>query len=57
MTDLVLAQLGYYSQQEFLNIVYKATGDERYDADKDKSRFSYEELLEKTFTLYFNDEI
>ena len=57
VTDLVLAQLGYYSQQEFLNIVYKATDDERYDADKDKSRFSYEELLEKTFTLYFNDEI
>ena len=57
VTDLVLAQLGYYSQQEFLNIVYKATDDERYDADKDKSRFSYEELLEKTFSLYFNDEI
>lgn len=57
VTDLILAQLGYYSQQEFLNIVYKATDDERYDADKDKSRFSYEELLEKTFTLYFNDEI
>lgn len=57
VTDLVLAQLGYYSQQEFLNIVYKATDDERYDADKDKSRFSYEELLEKTFTIYFNDEI
>ena len=57
VTDLVLAQLGYYSQQEFLNIVYKATDDERYDEDKDKSRFSYEELLEKTFTLYFNDEI
>ena len=57
VTDLVLAQLGYYSQEEFLNIVYKATDDERYDADKDKSRFSYEELLEKTFTLYFNDEI
>ena len=57
VTDIVLAQLGYYSQQEFLNIVYKATDDARYDADKDKSRFSYEELLEKTFTLYFNDEI
>ena len=57
LTDLVLAQLGYYTQDEILNIVYKATEDERYDADLDKSRFSYEELLGKTFTLYSCDDI
>lgn len=57
LSDLVLAQLGYYTQEEVLNIVYKATGDKRYDAGKDKTRFSYEELLDKTFTLYFNDDI
>lgn len=57
LSDLVLAQLGYYTQEEVLNIVYKATGDKRYDAGKDKIRFSYEELLDKTFTLYFNDDI
>ena len=57
LSDLVLAQLGYYTQEEVLNIVYKATDDKRYDAGKDKTRFSYEELLDKTFTLYFNDDI
>ena len=57
LTDLLLAQLGYYSQEEFFNIVYKATGDEKYDESLDKDHFSYDELLGKTFTWYPNDTI
>ncbi len=57
LSDILLAQLGYYSQDEFLNIVYKAVGDERYDATMDKSSFSYEELIGKTFVWYPNDVI
>lgn len=57
LTDLLLAQLGYYTQEEFLNICYRATDDEKYNKDLDKNRFTYEELLGKTFTYYPNDTI
>ena len=57
ISDILLAQLGYYTQEEFLNAIYKAAGDERYDESLDKPRISYEELLGKTFTFYPNDEI
>ena len=49
LTDLLLAQLGYYTQDEFLNIVYKATEDSEYDSSKDKFKFSYDELIGKEF--------
>ena len=57
LTDLLLAQLGYYTQDEFLNIVYKATDDPRYDPSLDKDNFSYDEILGKTFTWYPNDTV
>ena len=57
LNDLLLAQLGYYTQETFLNLVYKATGDAKYNPDLDKERFSYDELLNKTFTWYPNDNI
>ncbi len=57
LTDLLLAQLGYYSQDEFLNIAYKVGDDPDYDANLDKDRFSYQELLNKTFTWYDNDVV
>lgn len=57
ITDLLLGKLGYYTQNEFFNICYKATKDERYDPSLDKSQFKFEELLGKTFTYYPNDEI
>ena len=64
LNDLLLAQLGYYTQEEFLNLVYKVVEDEntpqadkKYNSDLDKSKFSYDELLNKTFTWYPNDLI
>lgn len=57
LTDLLLAQLGYYTQDEFLNIVYKVTDDPRYDPSLDKDNFSYDEILGKTFTWYPNDTV
>lgn len=57
LTDLLLAQLGYYTQEEFLNICYRATDDKKYDKTLDKDRFSYEELVGKTFTYYPNNTI
>ena len=57
LTDLLLAQLGYYSQEEFFNVVYKATDDPEYDVSKDKYKFSYDELIGKEFTWYPNDTV
>lgn len=64
LNDLILAQLGYYTQEQFINLVYKAVEDEdtpeadrKYNSELDKTRFSYDELLNKTFTWYPNDVV
>ena len=57
LTDLTLAQLGYYSQEEFLNMVYKSFDKEKYQEEKSKEEFTYEELLNKTFTWYPNNQV
>lgn len=57
LTDLLLAQLGYYSQDEFFNIVYRVTVSDRYDETLDKHQFAYDELIGKTFTWYPNNQI
>jgi len=58
LTDLLLAQLGYYSQEEFLNLVWEATEDEtKYKEELEKNRFSYEELIGKSFTYYPNNTV
>lgn len=61
LTDVMLAQLGYYTQDEFLNIAYKATEDTNpdngYDSELYKDHFSYEELLNKKYYYYANDDI
>ncbi len=62
LTDLTLAQIGYYTQEEFLNIAYRAVSGEGkpdvgYKPELDKMEFTYEELLGKTFTYYSNDVV
>ncbi len=63
LSDLLLARLGYYSEEEFYNLVYKVTTDEdgnpdkRYDPDLDLTELSYDELMKKTFTWYPNDSV
>lgn len=53
LTDLLLAEFGYYSQEEFLDLAY-ATKDDSIDF---KDRFTYDELLNKTFKYYPNDTV
>lgn len=55
LTDLLLAQLGYYTQEEFLDIIDDAIAGTHDSSNKD--RFSYDELLNKTFIYYPNDTI
>ena len=55
LQDVLLAELGYYTEDEFLNICWKETEDEKYNKDLDKTSFSYDELLDKKFYYYPND--
>ena len=55
LSDIFLASLGYYTQDEFLNLLYKSAESKDYNSIFDKERFSYSELLGKTFTYYPND--
>lgn len=69
LSDVLLAQLGYYSQDEFLHLVYKSAKnsdahydvsgmEEHYGSDSlNKDKFTYDELLGKKFTYYPNDAI
>ena len=62
LTDLLLARLGYYTQEEFMEIFHKASskdenGNYTYDEQLYREYFSYDELLNKTFTWYPTDTI
>ena len=57
LSDVLLARLGYYAEDEFLNIVYGATDNELYDEALSRDYFTNEELLGKTFTWYPNDTV
>lgn len=57
LTDILLGQLGYYTQEEFLQFVYKGDNDNRYDSEHDKRKFSYEEIINKEFYWYPNDTV
>ena len=57
LTDVLLTVMGYYTQDEFMNIAYRACKDGKYDASIDKKQFDYSELLGKTLTYYPNDTV
>ena len=63
LTDLLLAQLGYYTQEEFLNMVFKSVPEEDgspnkyYDLSLEKTKFSYDDLVGKKFVWYPNDDL
>ena len=57
LSDLTLAQYGYYSQKEFFNIIYKAIENGGFDESLSKDRFSYDELMNKKFVWYSNDDV
>lgn len=51
INDLVLAELGYYTQEEFLDLAINM------GSDSNKLRFSYDELMSKEFYYYPNNSI
>ena len=56
LSDVLLARLGYYTEEEFINIIHETNG-ELTEGAPYKEYFTYEELLGKTFTWYENDQI
>ena len=59
LTDLFLTQLGYYTQEQFYNMIYKYNDEikDSYVESLNKNKFSYDEILGKKFTWYPNDTI
>ncbi|MBD5132626.1 MAG: ABC transporter ATP-binding protein/permease [Clostridiales bacterium] len=65
LADLTLAQFGYLSQAQFLNMAYGAVKDlpdnessaEKYDENLEVPSITYDALMDKTFTWYPNDTI
>ena len=57
LTDLMLAQFGYFSQAQFLNLAYKAVGSDSYDQSLWKDSFTYDELMGKEFIWYPNNTV
>ncbi len=58
VTDLMLAQLGYYTQDEFLNIAFMLDDIENNENPSlEKSKFTYNELMGKEFVWYDNDTV
>ena len=60
LTDLTLAQLGYIDEDTFLSLFELGGGDTQgAETEEIKGYLSYtfDELLEKPFTLFYNDEV
>lgn len=62
LLDVLLARLGYYTEEEFMNLVYDiSNNDTYYNPDLDVKFYSYEQLLdgenESKFTFYSNNQI
>ena len=57
LTDLMLAQFGFLSQDEFFDIIYKAVGQEGYENVDVVDKIDYDKLLGQTFTWYPNDTV
>jgi putative ABC transport system permease protein len=57
VADITLGELGYYTQDQMLNVAYDAADDDHYDEKLAKYAFDYSEILNKKFTYYPNSTI
>ena len=57
VTDLTLAQLGLLSEDRFLELFNLGDDDAEEVADPDADKLLFDEILEKRYTLYFNDAV
>jgi len=57
LTDLLLARFGFYTEEEFIEIVNKVNAEDGYESDVYRDHFTYDDLIGKTFTYYPTDSI
>ncbi|MBR6071962.1 MAG: ABC transporter ATP-binding protein/permease [Acholeplasmatales bacterium] len=60
LSDLLLAQLGYFTEDEFYNMIFKAAPNDlpgEYHEELNRTKYSYEEISNKKFYWYPNDTI
>ncbi|MCL2630921.1 MAG: ABC transporter ATP-binding protein/permease [Firmicutes bacterium] len=58
ITDLTLAQMGFYSQEEFANLIYKAVGDEtHFNEALFNNRIEISDIVGKSFYWYSNNSV
>ena len=60
LSDLLLAQLGYFTEDEFYNMIFKASPQDlpgEYVEGLDRTSYSYEEIANKKFYWYPNNTI
>ncbi len=60
LTDMLLARFGFYSQDEFSDLIWKAEADlknEEFTGTSYKEYFDYSDLVGKTFWYYPTDDI
>ena len=60
LSDLLLAQLGYFTEDEFYNMIFKAAPDDlpgEYHEVLDRTQYSFDEIGKKKFYWYPNDTI
>lgn len=58
ISDLVLAQLGYYTQEEFFNLIWNST-ETNFDKENNpyKKIFTYDEIMNKEFYWVPNNDV
>ena len=58
LADLLLARYGYYTGEEFIEIINKVIADgDKFESEIYRDSFSYDELVGKTFTYYPTDTV
>ncbi len=57
LTDIFLGQVGYLTQDEFVEIIDKYTDENHKDDELSPTNFNYDELTQKKFIYYPNDSI
>ncbi|MBR5139921.1 MAG: ABC transporter ATP-binding protein/permease [Clostridia bacterium] len=58
LADLLLARYGYYTGEEFIEIINKVIAEgENFESEIYRDSFTYDELIGKTFTYYPTDTV
>lgn len=57
VTDLTLAQLGLLDESRFMELFNLGDEDAEPVTDPDADKISYEDILDKSYTLFYNDEV